>query len=431
MLNKLRSFIRCHQLIVPGDTVICAVSGGADSVAMLFALYLIREKLEISLSAVHFNHGLRGEESDRDESFVREFCDRYNIPLTVGRGKVVPGKKGLEAAAREARYAFFKTLTGKIATAHTADDNAETVLMHLIRGTGLRGLGGIMPKNGGLIRPMLSVTREDVLAFLEEYHIPYVIDSSNNTDDFLRNRLRHHVIPLLRAENPAIGENVSAMALRLRWDEDALKNLAAERGDADIYELRNMHPSVRLRWIDMFLKSAGVPEPEAEHLVLLEKLVFSDKPSAAANLPGGIIVTRNYNRLECITSQKAISVQELPIGAKVVIPQQHLLIACVPAKTAECTTHSFTVIPKGKIVIRSRQAGDCMRLPGGTKELKKLFIDRKIPAHARQAIPVIADEEGVLGVYGIGANLDRLGFNKQAVEIQFTDIVAKDRWRLI
>ena len=166
MLNKVSAFIRNYQLIQPGDRVFCALSGGADSVALLWALYLLRDKLQITLCAAHFNHQLRGEESERDQAFAQMLCERYDIPLTVGTGAVVAGEKGLEAAAREARYAFFSTLSGKIATAHTADDNAETVLMHLIRGTGLKGLGGIAPVRGNLIRPMLSVTREEICTFL-------------------------------------------------------------------------------------------------------------------------------------------------------------------------------------------------------------------------------------------------------------------------
>ena len=111
MLNKLQKLLKQYEMLSPGDHLICAVSGGADSVALLFGMYLLREKLGISLSAVHFNHHLRGQESDRDEQFVRDFCHRYDIPLTVGQAQVVPGKKGLEAAAREARYAFFATLS--------------------------------------------------------------------------------------------------------------------------------------------------------------------------------------------------------------------------------------------------------------------------------------------------------------------------------
>ena len=158
MLNSLRTFNRKMGLIKKGDNIVCAVSGGADSMALLWSLYLLKEEWDLDLSAAHFNHHLRGAESDRDEQFVREFCDGYGIPLHVGSADVKPGKKGLEAAAREARYAFLRSLPGKIATAHTADDNAETVLMHLVRGTGLKGLGGIMPKNGNVIRPLLGTT---------------------------------------------------------------------------------------------------------------------------------------------------------------------------------------------------------------------------------------------------------------------------------
>ena len=130
-----------------GDRVICAISGGADSVALLWCLYLLREQLDLKLSAAHLNHGLRGEESDRDEDFVRQLCAGYQIPLTVGRTQVQAQGRGLEDAARRARYTFLESLdpAAKIATAHTADDNAETVLLHLIRGAGLRGLGGIAP----------------------------------------------------------------------------------------------------------------------------------------------------------------------------------------------------------------------------------------------------------------------------------------------
>ena len=250
MLNKLEQFARRYNMVSPGDTVVCAVSGGADSVALLFALYLLKEKWQITLEAAHFNHHLRGSESDRDEAFVRDFCDRYDIPLHIGGGDVIPGKKGLEAAARDARYAFLNTIPGKIATAHTADDNAETVLLHLVRGTGLKGLGAISPVNGKLIRPTLSVTRQDVEDFLSEYHLSHIEDSSNRTDHFLRNRIRHQVMPLLKAENPSLAENLSAMALRLRQDEAALDRLATIQPMPSVDELKAMAPAVRSRVLE-------------------------------------------------------------------------------------------------------------------------------------------------------------------------------------
>ena len=303
MLNKLTAFIRRYDLIAPGDTVIAAVSGGADSVALLFSLYLLREKLDFTLKAAHFNHKLRESESDRDEAFVRTLCDRYDIPLFVGTETVQAGEKGLEAAAREARYGFFATLDGKIATAHTANDNAETVLLHLVRGTGLKGLGGIAPASPGLIRPMLGITRREVLSFLDEYSLNFVQDSSNDTDAFLRNRLRHHVMPLLEGENPRLAENLSDMALKLRQDESFLAEAAENQKTLRVSGLRALHGAVRSRVIENFLKENGVREPEASHIALVQQLVFSDNPSARANLPGGVTVERCYDSLQIAVPQ--------------------------------------------------------------------------------------------------------------------------------
>ena len=417
MLNKLRSFAKQYDMIRAGDTVIVAVSGGADSVALLFALYLLKESLGIHLEAAHFNHNLRGEESDRDAKFVVALCDRYDIPLHLGSGHVVPGEKGLEAAARDARYAFFSSLCGKIATAHTADDNAETVLMHLVRGTGLKGLGGISPIRGNLIRPMLGVTRQEVLAFLEEYHLSYVEDGSNQTDAFLRNRLRHHVMPLLKSENPKLAENLSAMALSLRQDEEVLESMISVK--PDIKTLRNQHPSLRNRSIVAFLKENGVREPEARHISLVEKLVFSSNPSAKADLPGDVTVIREYETLRILPKVAVPESVILPREGVVELQEQNLRVYCSAAEETVNSPDVFTVQPQGEMVLRCRQSGDEIRVSGGRKSLKKLFIDRKIPAFRRLEIPVIADDGGVLGVYGIGANLDRLG---PGVQIRFEKI---------
>ena len=402
MLSKLRSFCKEQNLISRGDRVVCAVSGGADSMALLWALYLLKDEWDLELAAVHFNHHLRGEESDRDEAFVRDFCQGYGIPLSVGHAHVAAGEKGLEAAARDARYAYFGTLSGKIATAHTADDNAETVLMHLVRGTGLRGLGGITPKRGNLIRPMLSVTRCDVEAFLVEYAVAHITDSSNETDAFLRNRLRHHVMPLLKEENPKLAENLSAMALRLRQDEAVLSHFAAA-APRDISFLRTLFPAARNRVLKQILTESGVKEPEAVHIRLLEALVFSENPSARANFPNGVTIGRNYNTLEVITQAESSQLQ----------------FTCSPATEIVNTSDTFTVVPVGQIFLRPRQAGDTIRLYGGTKSIKKLFIDRKIPAAKREHIPILCDDAGIIGIPGISVNLDRAANELPATKIQF------------
>lgn len=426
MLNKLERFLRQQKMLQPGDQVVCAVSGGADSVALLFGMYLLKEKLQISLSAAHFNHHLRGEESDRDEAFVRQLCRQYEIPLQVGRGKIVAGKKGLEAAAREARYGFFKTLTGKVATAHTADDNAETLLMHMIRGTGLKGLGAIAPVNGVFIRPMLEITRQEVLEFLDAYHLQYVTDSSNDTDAFLRNRIRHHVMPLLKQENPKLTENLSAMALRLREDEQVLAELSQTASLPDVVTLQQTSAPLRRRMLATFLESCGVTEPEAEHIALAESLVFSDKPSAKANFPGGIIICRNYDHLEKAENASPLQQVILSCPGSMDLPEIGLRVICSPAEELTDAANCFTVASAGKILIRSRQSGDAMKTAGGTKSLKKLFIDKKLPAARRLLTPVIVDERGVLGVYSFGANKDRLATALPATQIRFEKINRSD-----
>ena len=420
MRNKLLKFIREQNLMAPGDTVICAVSGGADSVAMLFALYLLREKLGITLEAAHFNHNLRGEESKRDEKFVRELCARYDIPLHVASGEIHPGKKGLEAAARDARYAFLESLPGKIATAHTADDNAETILMHLVRGTGLKGLGGIAPQRGKLIRPMLGITRREVEGFLSEWHLPHVEDSTNETDAFLRNRLRHHVMPLLAAENPRIAENLSQMALRLREDEACLTRQSHYETLPEVEALRTLPPAVRSRMLERFLKENGVREPEDVHIAQAEALVFSESPSASAAFPGGVTLSRQYGRLTANPPGEAFAPVTLPCPGSA--EMAGIRITCEPAGELAQSENLLTVCPVGKISIRPRQTGDKIRLSGGSKSLKKLFIDRKIPAAARGRIPVVCDETGILGVCSIGVNLERAAQTLPAVTIRFDRI---------
>ena len=420
MQNKLLAFLREQQMLQAGDRVICAVSGGADSVALLFAMYLLRQQLGIQVEAAHFNHHLRGDESDRDEAFVRSFCQDYDIPLHVDGEMVVAGKKGLEAAARDARYAFLKSLPGKIATAHTADDNAETVLMHLIRGTGLQGLGGIRPMQGQLIRPMLRITRQEVLAFLEQWNLPHVEDSSNESDAFLRNRIRHHVMPLLYQENPRLAENLSRMAMGLGEDAAYLASLAERETLPDVDQLQSLPPSLRSRMLAQFLRRSGVAEPEQTHIDLVQGLLQSKKPSAWACLPGGVVIRREYNRLTAQMPQPLL--QEIRLTCPGKVNLRGLQIRCEPAQALVNTATSFTVCPKGALYLRSRRTGDTIRLPGGSKSLKKLMIDRKIPAADRDSIPVLCDDGGILGVWSIGVNQDRVAKQLPGVTISFVPV---------
>ena len=415
MQNKLAGFLRQQNMLSPGDTVVCAISGGADSVAMTFAFYLLKDQLGIKLEAAHFNHHLRGEESDRDQRFVEDFCAGYGIPLHLGGGTITPGKKGLEAAARDARYAFLRTLPGKIATAHTADDNAETVLMRMIRGTGLKGLGAIAPISGNVIRPMLTITRAEVEEFLAEWSLPHVEDSSNEEDTFLRNRVRHRIMPLLYGENPKIGENLSRMALGLRLDEACLEEAATPVACPDVETLRHMPPALRRRWLARFLRENGVREPEEPHILAVEGLLTSPNPSARVCLPGKITIGRIYDRLARVEAEETPNC--VPLACPGTAEFGSYRVTCLPAEEIRNDAHTFTLVPQGTIIVRSRQEGDHLRLPGGTKLVKKAFIDRKIPAAQRDGIPVLCDDAGLLGVYAIGVNRDRAAQALPAVTI--------------
>lgn len=416
MLSKLRAFVRQYDLIHPGDTVIAAVSGGADSIALLFALFLLREEWGITLEAAHFNHCLRGEESNRDARFVADFCAHYGIPLHMCSGNVVPGEKGLEAAARDARYRFLRSLPGKVATAHTADDNAETVLMRLLRGTGLKGLGAIAPVSGNVIRPMLSVTRREVEAFLGEYALAHIEDSSNGEDAFLRNRIRHRIMPLLYEENPRIGENLSSMALNLRLDEACLSRLASGPMPG-IEELKSLPDAIRRRYLERFLKENGVREPEESHLLQAESLLFHWNPSASMNFPGGIVIAREYDRLVRLDSPEMLG--NYTLETETYVEELDLWVTVEDAVSLEQGERVFTVQPQGPLRLRARRAGDAIALSGGTRSLKKLFIDRKIPASRRCRIPVVEDDGGILGVYGIGADRTRQASALPAKTIRF------------
>ena len=400
--------------ILPKGLILCAVSGGADSMYLLCRL----RELGCPVAAAHFNHGLRTGEADRDEAFVKNFCESQNIPFTAGRGDVSryarENRLSTEDAARQMRYAFLEETARRIgasaiATAHTADDNAETVLLHLIRGAGLGGLGGIPPVRGNLRRPMLSLTRQEVESYLRERDIPFVTDSTNEADDYARNRLRHRVLPALREENPALERAVGRMTALLREDEEFLSGLAAD--------FVRQFGSGKSLPAD---KLAALPKPIARRVVrqMAGRSITAEQTEAVLHIAqsggfthiGGLEIGCSEGQLVFGAKARApLPDRVLPVGQEVYLPEAGLRARCEPLKEYPAFVNkpfNTFFFPYeniyGNITVTARKPGDKYRPAGRgcTKTLKALFMEKGVPSWERESVPVLRDDMGILGVYG-------------------------------
>ncbi len=277
MENKAIETIRKYRMIEHGDRVVVGVSGGADSMALLHLLHTRRGELGITVAACHVNHRLRGEESDRDEQFVRSFCADRQIPLTVcalNLPAVQKKHESTEECARRERYRCFGEQEGKIATAHTASDNAETVLLNLLRGTGTKGLCGIPPVRGQIIRPLLRCTREEIEAYCQKNGIGYVTDSTNLSESYTRNRIRKNMIPALKEFNPSLIEGLSRMTESVYADNVFLEKTARAAAERCKTEdgfsrslLSGLEPAILSRVVSALLTENGI---EPSHLRITE-----------------------------------------------------------------------------------------------------------------------------------------------------------------
>lgn len=373
-----------------GQTVTCAVSGGGDSVALLHLLCAVRQQLGITLYAAHFNHGLRPT-ADRDEAFVRDLCRLWQVELFTGRGDVegFAGQNGqsLEEAARHLRYEFLLRQPGLIATAHHADDQVETVLLNLLRGTGLKGLGGMRSCQGRIVRPLLGVPKARVEAYLHEHGLSFCCDETNLENDALRNRIRHFVVPLLEEENPNLTETVRRMTLLLQQDEDllqeeteALLHRAARDGGYDCGILQ-ASPLCQ-RAVRQLLQ---IPDPSFSHVQAVCRLMEDGRGSKSIDLPH-MTVRREYDLIYFGVQMPETDLQPVQVST---LQAGSLLWGSW--KISWQAGH-------GIFTVRPRQTGDSIRLPGGTKTVKKLLIDRKIPAQKRDTLPVVVQDDTVIAV---------------------------------
>ena len=429
MRDKVLRFIRENDLIAPGSTLVCAVSGGKDSVCLLHLLYSLQEALSIEVEAAHLNHHLRGEESERDEAFVRALCKTLGVRLTVSHADVLSRceetGESVEEAARVLRYRFFESLGKPVATAHTLDDNLETVLLNLVRGTGLRGLCGIPPKRGAIVRPMLCISREEVEAYLQAHALSHVEDSSNASDLPLRNRLRHEVLPLLRQENPSLAQGVFRMDEILRredafLDERAQALLRAASLPPARWSCRVLQSApdvIQARAMRKLLTELAVPKPSQAHVDALLHLISGTDGTQSVSLPGNIVLRRSYDQLSLAPpgSQGTFTPKTLLPGSSVCLPELSLRVSCRFTKNYQKTSplpctfalKCDTIGKEAALLVRPRKTGDVIHLSVGSKSVKKLLIDRKIPAHERGLVPVLADSCGVILVYPFAADKSR------------------------
>lgn len=435
-LSQVTAFADQHHMLPPGTTVLCALSGGGDSMALLSLLLDLAPERQLTVLAAHYNHQLRGEEAQRDEAFVSGYCRDRGIPCILGRGDVAGEarrrKRGIEETARAMRYDFLlETAKAQgaqaVATAHNADDNGETILLHLVRGTGLDGLTGIPPKRGPLIRPLLTTPRQAIDAYLAQRNIPHVEDSSNQDLSYARNRIRQEVMPVLRGLNPAFSSTLAASLSHLRKDRDYLDQLAEEALVEATQEgtclslpaqtLENLPQPVAVRAVKHALARLGRHESSAVHLQAILDLARQPNPSARLSLPQGLEAARTYDALRL-----TLSPPECPAFSPLTLREEGTYVLshgwtltlqqlpCPPAPVQgpwDCwLSRSAVTFP---LTVRPRQTGDRLRLPGRPeKALKKWYIDEKIPRHLRDSLPVLTDSRGLLAAAGLGPQESRL-----------------------
>ena len=433
MLDEMSKLIREHHMLSPGTTVLCAVSGGADSICLLHALYHLRPQLGFHLAAAHYNHNLRGEESLGDAAFVEQFislcCGSCRlsdgsllpaVPLYTGSGDVAGEAQrrgtGLEETARSMRYDFLRQAAREaraevIATAHTAGDNVETILFHLARGAGLRGLSGIQPVGNGLIRPLLTTSRPEIEQYLAYYGLPYREDRSNYDTTYTRNRIRYQVIPVLEELCPGFVRRLGATAGYLRSDEDYLDQQARKLLEPAVLRegglalpaaiLAQAPKPLAVRAVGQLIGrlNGGRQDCSAVHLEGVLALCRSSSPSAQMDLPYGLTARRVYQDLLLTKSDPAPLPEDTPLP----------LPGCLQIGDWQitCREEPYTGQPQGpyefwldraqvpSLTLRPRRTGDRLRLPGRPeKSMKKWFIDEKIPAHRRDSLPLLLLPDG-------------------------------------
>jgi tRNA(Ile)-lysidine synthase len=436
IVKKVSRMIARHRMIAPGEGVLAAVSGGPDSVCLLDVLHRLQGDLGARLTVAHFDHGLRPE-ADADETrFVKELAASCGLEVVVKRADppLDPNSPSLEEKARDLRYGFLQEVKAacgahKVATGHTCNDQAETVLMRLLRGSGLEGLSGIRPvRQDGVIRPLLALTRDEVIAYLDHRRLAYATDASNFEPAYLRNRIRLHLLPHLEAYQPRIIEILARTAEIARGDNDWMD----EQARAWIVTQGEVGPGGPILPVSAL---AALPEPFGNrvirtalrmtagglrrigrvHIEAIRRMAGSPRPQARAILPGGLLVRRTYNRL-------IFSKGDLPPTDSYCVFLEYPGIFYIETLGCALTMEETTPDQAPKdlhtdpwtayidadrvgfpLMLRNFRPGDRLIPLGmtGHKKVKDLFVDMKIPADLRTRIPILVQGTRVVWVCGL------------------------------
>ncbi len=437
MYRKVKEYIREYRMIEPGDRVIAGISGGPDSVAMLHLLHEYMEEEEFTMEAVHVNHGLRGEEAKRDQEFVEKLCGELGIGCRVFCFSVPElaeqWKIGHEEAGRRVRREAFQRVSSeyggrrvRIALAHNQNDRAETMLHHLARGTGIRGLAGIRPVWGNIIRPVLCLEREEIDHYLKERCLRAVEDSSNLEDIYTRNRIRHHILPLMVSEiNGKALEHMAAAADILGRAEDYLSRQGAELLEECRRERDSFLFSEKFFQSDSIVREYAVMQAvealsgsrcdlSAVHVKQIMELE-KGKIGSRIDLPFGLAAGREYGGVRLGRASARYSTGENLAEKSWELPAEGQLSCPLGCFRTRVFCYQGEKISEKKytkwldydkinyqISVRTRRTGDFLAInsAGQKKKLNRCFIDQKVPREERERIPLVACGGEVLWILG-------------------------------
>ena len=435
VIAKVRATIKKHSMLQTGERVLVGLSAGPDSTCLLMSLVTLATEYGIALDAVYVDHGLRPAEIPDEITFCKDLCEELGVGFAVRRadvkGAVEREGTNKQETARDLRYAIFEEhareiKAHRIALGHTLDDQAETFIMHIIRGTGLKGLGGIPPVRGAIIRPMIEVEKREIIAMLEAEGAAYMVDSSNLGEDYLRNRLRSHLMPMLQEMNPNIVPTMGHTAEILR-DEDRYLEYTVNktmmrlitRKSARSIELFSSPMETLDRVIVRRVLRRAVEATEGlralgyVHIEEVIKLVHEGKAGDRVYLPHDIRAIKKYSTL-LITSEEPLSLGHYTLaapGEQVFLKEAALMLRAEVSDSPveDETEDSFRMIFDAEkaalpITIRPRAEGDhfCPKGFGGKKKkLQDLFVDEKVPRDERDAVPVVTSGGEIIWVVGM------------------------------